>query len=174
MSSALTVCWRVSLPSMSSVARNGSPMVAVSGSDKNPEIILPSPYARCATAACGHQLAITDRPGRRTAHRLLGYSLHWTPVEIGPVLDQLEDVEHRLARGGSNEREKCLRAETVAAIEDSKPHAHSFPVAASSAASAASYWRVACPTAAHTTISKIWSSLTPDTLAALMSSSVTL
>lgn len=46
-----------------------------------------------------------------------------------------------------------------AGIEDSKPDAHSFRVAASRAALAASYRRVACPIAAHTTISKTWSLL---------------
>src|SRR5262249_30724629 len=61
----------------------------------------------------------------------------------------------------------------MAAIEDREAHAHSFSVAALSAASAVSYCRLAWPTAAHTTISKIWSSLRPDSLAAAMSSSVT-
>ncbi len=123
----------------------------------------------------GHQLAITDRPGGRSAHRLVGHFRHRPAVEVSSVLDQLDDVEHRLARDRSNEREKRLRTETVAAIEDCEAACSLLPVvAASRAASAVSYCRVACPIAAHTTISKIWSSLRPDPLAAAISSSVTL
>src|SRR5215472_2436202 len=121
----------------------------------------------------GHQLAISNRPGARSAHCLMCNRRHRVAVEIRAVLDQLDDIEHRLARDRSNEGEKDLRTEAMAAIEDLQPHAHSFP-AASRAVSPASYCRVACPTAPHTTISKIWSSLRPDFRAAAMSSSVTL
>ena len=81
-------------------------------------------------------------------------SLHRSAVQVRPVRDQLDDVEHRPSRHCSNERKKCLRTVTVAAIEECKPHAHSLPIAFVRAASAVSYCRVACPTAAHTTISK--------------------
>src|SRR5215831_4958201 len=103
----------------------------------------------------------------------MSHSLHRPAVEVSPVLDQLDDVEHRPARRRSNEGEKCLHAETVPVIEDRKPHTHCFPVASLRAANAISYCRVAWPTAAHTTISKTWSSLNPDAFAAAMSSSVT-
>src|SRR5580704_3025123 len=103
----------------------------------------------------------------------MGNSLHRPTIEVGAVLDQLDDVEHRLARDRPNEREKGLRTETVAAIEYSEAHAQSFPVTASRAASAASYCRVAWPIAAHTTISNIWSSVRPVARTAATSSSVT-
>src|SRR5262249_28346629 len=108
------------------------------------------------------------------AHRLVGDALHWPAVEVGAVPDQLNDVQHRLARDCVNKREQRFRAESVTTIENREAHSHPFPVAASRAASAAWYCRVAWPIAAPTTSSKIWSSLTPDARAAAMSSSVTL
>ena len=70
-------------------------------------------------------------------------------------------------------REQDLCTETVAAIEDCETHA-SVLLRRLRAASAVSYCRVAWPTVAHTTISKIWSSLRPHALAAAISSSVIL
>src|SRR6516164_7334343 len=121
---------------------------------------------------------ITRCRGRRNRSFVMSISRSLGPCErngqgVGAVLDQLDDVEHRLARHRANEREQGPRAETVAAIEDRKTHSHPSSVAASRAPSALSYCRLAWPIAAHTTSSKIWSSLRPDALAAAMSSSVT-
>src|SRR5262249_39784788 len=121
----------------------------------------------------GHQLAVPNRPRGASAHRLVDEFLHRRAIEIGAVHDQLDGVRYRLARDRANEREQDLDAEPVPAVEDRKAHAHSFSVAALRAASALSYCRVAWPTAAHTTISKPWSSLRPDALAAATSWSVT-
>jgi predicted KAP-like P-loop ATPase len=52
VSSASTVCSRVSLPSMSNVAPSGSSMAVASRSDNNAETFFSSRYAPCATAAC--------------------------------------------------------------------------------------------------------------------------
>ena len=132
MSSASTACSRVSLPSMRSVARSGSSMAAVRDRttlrrpssrrvcplrDRAVRLRAPLALVRLRDER-GHQLAVTDRPSGGSAHRLLRNCLHRLAVEVGAVLDQLDDVEHRLARDRSNEREKCLRTETVAAIED--------------------------------------------------------
>jgi hypothetical protein len=45
-----------------------------------------------------YQFAIANRPRGGPAHRLMGNPLHWPAVEIGAVLDQLDDVGYRLAR----------------------------------------------------------------------------
>src|SRR5262249_26681982 len=136
---------------------------------------LGAPFAGvCFCDERGHQLAVADRPRGGPAHGLLGDSLHWPAVEIGAVLDELDDIEHRLSRDCVNEREQGLRAQAVAAIQDREAHAQFLLVAASRLASACSYCRVAWPIAAHTTISKIWSSLRPEVRAAAKSSSVTL
>src|SRR5262249_25856815 len=121
----------------------------------------------------GHQLAVSNRPRRGSAHRLVDEFLHRRAVEIGAVHDQLDGVRYWLARDRANEREQDLDAEPMPAVEDRKAHAHSFLVAALTGAGAVSYCRVAWPTAAHTTISKTWSSLRPDALATATSWSVT-
>src|SRR5258707_7647502 len=82
--------------------------------------------------------------------------------ELGTVHDQLDDLGCRLARDRADDREQGLDAETVAAIEDGEAHGHPCLVAASRAASAPSYCRVAWPIAPQTTISKTLSSLRPD------------
>src|SRR5258708_82027 len=94
--------------------------------------------------------------------------------ELGTVHDQLDDLRCRLARDRADDREQGLDAETVAAIEDGEAHGHPCLVAASRAASAPSYCRVAWPIAPQTTISKTLSSLRPDASAAATSASVTL
>src|SRR5262249_20499633 len=121
-----------------------------------------------------HQLTVADRPRGGSAHRLVHDLLHRRAEKIGAVPDQLDDLGHGVARDGANEHEQDLRSETVAAIEDREAHAHSVLVASSRAATAVAYCRVAWPIAPHPTISKISSSLRPDALAAVISSSVTL
>src|SRR5262249_10052798 len=76
----------------------------------------------------GHQLAVADRPLGGPAHRLVGDPLHRLAVEVGAVLDQLDDVEYRLTRDRPNEREQSPRTQTVAAIEDRETHARSYSV----------------------------------------------
>src|SRR5262249_24407852 len=148
-------------------------LVAI-GSRRHGSVRLDTEFARVHVRhERGHQLAVGDRPRGRSAHGLVGESLHGCPEEIGAIAHQLDGFGCRLARHPANEREQSLCAEAVPSIQDRETHAHSFPTARSRAARAESYWRVDWPTAAHTTISKIWSSVSPDARAAAMSRSVT-
>jgi hypothetical protein len=48
--------------------------------------------------------------------------LHRRAVKVGAILDQLDHVEHRLARRHSNDAEEHFRAEAVAFVEDCESH----------------------------------------------------
>ena len=54
---------------------------------------------------CRHEFPVCYRPGGWTAHCLMSYLRHRVAVEIGPVFNQLDDVEHRLTGGCPDERE---------------------------------------------------------------------
>src|SRR5882757_4807178 len=114
---------------------------------------------------CGHQLTVPNRPRRGASHGFVSDLLHVRSEEAGTVADQFDHFGCRLARHQANEREQRLGAEAVPLVQDRKTHAHPLLVAVSRAARAESYCRVDWPTAAHTTISKIWSSVRPDAFA---------
>src|SRR6476619_1471897 len=185
-----SILWaRVSLPSMRSVARSGSSIGAVLhlGEGGDNLLVIAVPQARGGRVRGDaelrfvylrderrHQLAIADRPGRGSAHSLVAEIT--TAVEVGAVERQLDSVDHRLARNQPNKSQQSLRAKAVTSIKDFQPHRRPSlsPVALATEASALVYWRFAWPMAAHTTISKIWSSVRPAARTAAMSSSVTL
>src|SRR3569833_2819389 len=102
----------------------------------------------------GHQFSVADRPDRRSAHGVLGDSRHWA-IELSAISDHFDDIEYRLSRDRANDRKQDLRPQAVATIENCESHPHSFSPAASRAARAVLYCRVAWPIAADTTISKI-------------------
>ena len=72
-----------------------------------------------------HQLAIADRPGRGSAHSLMGEIT--AAVEVGAVECQLDGVDHRLARNQPNQSQQSLRAKAVTPIKDFQPHRRPYP-----------------------------------------------
>ncbi len=73
-----------------------------------------------------HQLAVSNRPCRWPAHRLLSQHPHRHAIEIRAVAVSLDGIGYLKARDRSHDGEQALRPEIVAAIEYREAHSHSF------------------------------------------------